>query len=461
MNNGDDDKNLPTAANFLTTGRRRRLEARIVAYLTVFLLNAIVFAGWLLTRSNEIYDDLAKAISTLTLLNFAVICASVRHAVAANRKDNLGLIFHESGSYHLFLLVSTHIVIEFYRGIGNRYAIVTGIVFALLVPTIASICRRRRLQGLIHVVAFCLCALVSVLHSIYFLPLIAVVVPFVYGSRLTLRALVRPVIVTVERLSEDFALIELKIRKSRLTRFLLVDRLTEHNGDSTLWLVCHNLGLFERRSFDVIETRHRNRYVYARLVLAAKRQQDDWAEKLHDLLTTNQPYELFSCGVTITVDHCRVSSADPYSPSNLRRHRRLLFLLRNDEIVVLLRYLVFVCDPRNEKCRDRVRQISLHYCATTDLNYLLLLQEYLAIAATYKCVTVTTLIYTREQPILFNGSLTIVDDPHDERPMYENALRSLQNEHRLVIPDAAFRRRFERHVRRRLTRPEKTALRIL
>lgn len=307
-----------------------------------------------------------------------------------------------------------------------------------------------------HVTSFLLWAVLSIVHSVYFLPVVLLTALAVYGTRLTMRLLI-PVVVMIERINDSFALIELRIRKTRLTRFLLIDRLTRHNGNVDVWLVCHNISYLERHPFSVIETRHRKRHVYVRLLVARL---GDWTEKLCDLLTTNEPYDLYSGGVTLSIDHCRTSTDLP----DLRRRNRLLFLLRNEEIVVFLRYLVFICDPLNERCRDRVRQIFLHYIVT-DLNYLALLREYLAIATAYRCVTITTLVYTKE-PVLFNGSPTI-DDANDTLK-YENVVRTLDNHATtaLVVLDSTLRLKIKQFVRRlidaaRENTEKRDALRIL
>lgn len=453
------DRDLANGANFLTVRRRTNPPAWVIVYLAVFLLNAATFSGWLFARrSNEIYNDLAKATSALTLLNFVVICASIRYI--GLRRGSVGRIFHESGSCYLFLLVLAHTIIEIVRRRGNATSYVTGTIMILVLLMGALLLRFRKYRYnrfyYAHVACFLLWSVLSVVHSVYFLPLVLLAATIVYGSRLTMRLSV-PVEVTVEQISDEFVLIELKIRKSRWTRFLLIDKLTKHNGNVDIWLVCNNISYLERHPFNVIETRHRKRYAFVRVLVAKL---GDWTEKLCDLLATNAPYELFSSGLSLSIDHCRLS-ADACCVSNLRRRNRLLFLLRNEEIVVLLRYLVFICDPRNEKCRDRFRQIFLHY-SVTDLNYLVLLQEYLTIAATYKCVTVTTLVYSRET-ILFNGSPTIADLDNDTLK-YENALKTINNRTTttLIVPDSILRQKIKRYLRQTTARKSPTdTLRVL
>lgn len=458
----EDKTGLPVAAHFLTIRRRTNPPTWICVYLTLFLIDAIAFAGivgWSLTRrrtTSKIHNDLAEAAATLTLINFAVICSSIRHA--DSRRDSVGQLIHESGSCYLFLVSLAHAAIELVRREGNLTSYSTGIVM-ILVLTIGFVLLstervRKYRHGLFrysHAISFLIWSVVSVVHSVYFLPLVVLTVIVVYGSRLTMRLLI-PTVVTIERLSDEFALLDLKLRKSRTTRFLLVDRLTEHNGRAEVWLICRNIGYLERRSFAVIETRHRKRHVYVRLLVAKL---DDWTEKLCDLLAANEPYDLFSVGVTVSIDCCRTST-DSYDS---RECNRLLFLLRNEEIVWFLRYLVYICDPRNEKRRDRFRQIFLHY-SVTDLNYLALLQEYLTIATVYKCITVSTLVYTRE-PIVFGGTLTSNDS--DNELKLENVLRTIGNRETvaLVIPDETMRLRIKRFVRRSIVETKRSRTNVV
>lgn len=414
---------------------------RITVIVGFVLLHLLVFVLLMIFRTfSKLSQAVAKNSAVLTVIDLTILVITMSYT--STTKRTLLHTLHVCSGVMLILwsLIHTaghvYLLYEYTAFLGEHLRYFYGTVFPfeytsgaiMLLALLAVIglsavpIRKHRYDTFYfsHIIGWTVFVAVSGFHSYYLLPPIGITLFTIYGKRVMNRWFLRPVL-SVKYRGKQFALINLKIRDTWLTRWLALSFLRKNQGNAVVWLSSSSLNgcsRFERHPFSMIEIdNHPKDPNYALITLMISRS-GNWKRSLHDAIDRNANRELYSLGVKLFVDSVR---AGDFMNRDMLRSVNLLFLLENVGIASFLAFVRFICDPKHRKqLHDRERILHLHY-RVDDLEYLTVLNTYIELASQFKFMRIQHTIYTT-MPFTFRGKSTVTSNRLNYRRILPNFL---------------------------------------
>lgn len=397
---GSSSNNSTTANNALVKLNERRITLYTIMFL-VFSINVFTFVGLCIVRPMSSFErTVAKNSALMTLFNMLAVFLTIGMAgdTTYDGGRHHGRVVHQLFAYMLvtFSLVHTvaHLLLlyrfsEFdlelmieYLTLFVTIKYVSGI-FMLVSLCVTIACSTRSVRSkrynlfyAVHLINIIILLVTSAAaHSWLLATLLALLCLRVYGTRLVTRYISRRTCVVCRQLSSSFALIDLRVPITWLSKLFFLNTLNYEQGNATIWIssstVPCKLGRIERHPFSVIETYSDNRCAYIRLMISRS---GDWKHELHKRLVSNANLDLYSNGVSVVLDTVRSAEL---RGRDIAKSTYTIFVLENVGISVFLGFLRTISDPRNRKVLHKhVRFVRLYYY-TTDHNYLACLNTYL------------------------------------------------------------------------------------
>lgn len=411
-----------------------------VSIIVIFLLiNLLVFMLLMVFRQfPELSRGFAKNSAALTVVDGLVLVLTINRT-SSNKNTILQTVHVMSGiTFTFFSLVHTiaHVillynltlfvpvsVLYYAKYFAFEYSSGTIMLLALLIllGTAYTAVRKYRfnLFYFTHVTCWTIFALAVSFHSYYLLLPVAISVVVLYMSRFAVRCLVNCRL-SLAHIGKQFVVVNLRIRNTRIARWLVLNRLFEWQGDADIWISTTSLknhSRFERHPYTMIEiAKHKsNKYCDVLLMVSSS---GDWKNAFFSAIRQNANRELYSYGVKMVLDSVRRGD---FREARFLRCTRILFLLENAGIASFLAYLRFVCEPNNRpELHDRVRTLDLHF-RVDDLDYLIFLDRYISMAEKFKFIVINYKIYSTI-PALFRGESTTVANRINHRRVLSDFL---------------------------------------
>lgn len=462
-----------TGANYEDIGRATNELPHIaynynisrIAVTTVFIIaHFIVFTLLMLFRTfPQISRAVAKNSAVLTLVDLTCLVATMGYTSTVKRTILHTLHVWSGVMLVLWSLVHTvghiYLLYEFSAFLFDHlryfytsvfpYEYTSGVIMllALLVVICMSInpVRKHKYDSFYftHIVGWTLFSLLAGFHSYYLLAPIGITAITLYAKRILNRVCLKPC-VSVRYYGNKFVLLNLRIRDTWLTRWLLLNFLRNNQGNAVVWIssaMLDGCSRFERHPFTVIEIdQHQRNPNYAFITLMISRS-GNWKQSLHSLLSRNMNRELYSLGVRLMIDSARVGE---FTDSSMLKSVNLLFLLENVGIASFLAFIRFLCDPKHrEKLHVHERVLHLHY-RVDDLEYLTVLATYLDIVSSFKFVKVEPTIYT-SMPFTFRNQATVVSSRLNYRRILPKFLLT-SGKHYIYMNDQVMVQRINREL---------------
>lgn len=356
-----------------------------------------------LIRIDSITLIFAKNAAVMTVISTYLCLIIVGYVL--NREGCLFLLIHRLSAYMLIFFSLIHTiahVVRYFIVVNYVYTFremmftslfvkyVSGIfmlIFALvLIGSATNWVRKYHYNAFYYLhnigaVGFLLSACI---HSWWFCPIVVFWFVCTYLHRLVCRYFVK-CSVSVKMYSKEFVMLDIIIKRTFLSKILILRSLERNNGNSDIWLICNNLSRFERHPFTVIDTNRRGDHSYVSVMLSKF---GDWKMKLCNLLETNRPYNLYSCGINMSIDKTHISM-----PCGPWKSKYLLFLMNNVEYTTFLAFITHLCDTRHQKIRGILRKIYLHY-SFSDYGYYQVMLQHLSRAQMYDMIHLQVTVYT-------------------------------------------------------------------
>lgn len=372
-----------------------KIIAKNSAAMTVGIFMLFFFVCDEITTNNESLSKIIHVSMVVCYLIFAAI-HTICHVV---------MVF-ENYFIHDQFTPDTLMMIKYCSGI-------TLLLFVCVVVGFTAPCVSYNLFYYVHVIGTFFVLITSVIHSYYFGVAFLYYTLVVWLARIIRRNIKIDVAITFR--GKSFVFVGLTIKRTIVSKLLLINKLKKNNGNCNVWLICKNINTHERHPFTVIYTKD-SESSSTLLLLISK--YGDWKKQLYNLIKTNEPHNLHNDGLHMSIESCRSGDMSLYKCDCT------LFLLERVGISSFFSFLEYLLDADEVHRRDRLRTISLHWLVD-DLSYLRLLETYMLACDAEPSLRVHIQLYVDCECFVYRHTKTV----HTSRLPYIDAVHEFLNNH--------------------------------